>query len=204
MAGAACRACADRSATAARLEPTDAQRIQRALEVCELAGRPLSELHNAREKRDAIDPAIAVALIPQDRAALHARIAQRFDAMLAAGLVRELAALRAAMRSRPDLPAMRCVGYRQAWEFLDGRIDAPALRAQGIAATRQLAKRQYTWLRATPAAAFDPANPSLDEAVFALLVRKGASPPDSRVRCYAIISSLISCSQHRKRARPQP
>ena len=162
--------------TAARLEPTDAQRIQRALEVCELTGRPLSELHNAREKRDAIDPAIAVALIPQDRAALHARIAQRFDAMLAAGLVRELAALRASYALTPDLPAMRCVGYRQAWEFLDGRIDAPELRAQGIAATRQLAKRQYTWLRATPAAAFDPTNPSLDEEVFALLVRKGAAP----------------------------
>jgi len=71
---------------------------------------------------------------------------------------------------------MRCVGYRQAWDFLDGRIDAPELRAQGIAATRQLAKRQYTWLRATPAAAFDPTNPSLDEEVFALLVRKGAAP----------------------------
>ena len=162
--------------TAARLEPTDAQRIQRALEVCELAGRPLSELfQGAREARDALGPAIAVALIPQDRAALHARIAQRFDAMLAAGLVTELAALRARFVLTPDLPSMRCVGYRQAWEFLDGRIDAPALRARGIAATRQLAKRQYTWLRATAAAVFDPENPDLDDAVFALLVRNGAA-----------------------------
>jgi len=161
--------------TAARLEPTDAQRIQRALEVCELAGRPLSELQGAREARDALGPAIAVALIPQDRAALHTRIAQRFDAMLAAGLVPELAALRARYALIPDLPSMRCVGYRQAWEFLDGRIDALALRARGVAATRQLAKRQYTWLRATAAAMFDPANPDLDDAVFALLVRGGAA-----------------------------
>ena len=162
-------------ATAARLEPTDAQRIQRALEVCELAGRPLSELHGAREACDALGPAIAVALIPQDRAALHARIAQRFDAMLAAGLVTELAALRVRYALTPDLPSMRCVGYRQAWEFLDGRIDAAALRARGVASTRQLAKRQFTWLRATAAAMFDPANPDLDDAVFALLVRSRAA-----------------------------
>ena len=115
-----------------------------------------------------------MALVPEDRAALHTRIAQRFDAMLAAGLVSELAALRARYALTPDLPSMRCVGYRQAWEFLDGRIDALALRARGIAATRQLAKRQYTWLRATAAAVFDPANPDLDDAVFAILVRNGA------------------------------
>jgi tRNA dimethylallyltransferase len=159
--------------TAARLEPTDAQRIQRALEVCELAGRPLSELQGARETRDAIGPSIAVALVPNDRSALHVRIAQRFDAMLAAGLTAELAELRVRYALTPDLPSMRCVGYRQAWEFLDGRIDAPALRARGIAATRQLAKRQYTWLRATPATVFDPAAPGLDDAVCAFLVRSG-------------------------------
>jgi tRNA dimethylallyltransferase len=159
--------------TAARLEPTDAQRIQRALEVCALAGRPMSELQGAREAHDAPGPSIAVAIVPGDRTALHARIAQRFDAMLEAGLVSELAGLRARHALTPDLPSMRCVGYRQAWEFLDGRIDAPGLRTRGIAATRQLAKRQYTWLRATMATAFDAAHPALADAVFAFLVRHG-------------------------------
>jgi len=163
--------------TAARLEPTDAQRIQRALEVCTLAGRPLSELHGARETRDALGPSIAVALIPDDRTALHARIAERFDAMLAAGLTAELQRLRARYALSPDLPSMRCVGYRQAWEFLEGRIDAPELRTRGIAATRQLAKRQYTWLRATKAAAFEPSRPDLLDAVFAFLARNGVISP---------------------------
>ncbi len=159
--------------TAARLEATDAQRIQRALEVWELAGRPLSELQGAREAGDALGPAIAIALIPADRARLHAQIAARFDAMLAAGLVDELAGLRARYALTPGLPSMRCVGYRQAWEFLDGRIDAATLRAKGIAATRQLAKRQLTWLRATPATAFEPALPRVEEAVAAFLGRAG-------------------------------
>jgi tRNA dimethylallyltransferase len=162
--------------TAARIEPTDAQRIQRALEVCELAGRPLSELQGAREAQGALGSSIAVALVPKDRAALHAQIARRFDAMLAAGLVAELAALRTRYALIPDLPSMRCVGYRQAWEFLDGRIDAPALRERGIAATRQLAKRQYTWLRATPATVFDSAIPDLHDAVAAFLAREGVIP----------------------------
>jgi tRNA dimethylallyltransferase len=159
--------------TAARLEATDAQRIQRALEVWELAGRPLSELQGAREAGDALGPAIAIALIPADRARLHAQIAARFDAMLAAGLVDELAGLRARYALAPGLPSMRCVGYRQAWEFLDGRIDAATLRGEGIAATRQLAKRQLTWLRATPATVFEPAMPRLEEAVAAFLGRTG-------------------------------
>jgi tRNA dimethylallyltransferase len=159
--------------TAARLEPTDAQRIQRALEVCTLAGRPLSELQGAREARGALGSWIAVAIVPKDRTALHARIARRFDAMLEAGLVAELAELRTRHALTPDLPSMRCVGYRQAWEFLEGRIDAPRLRLSGIAATRQLAKRQYTWLRATKAAVFDSAQPGLADAVFAFLSREG-------------------------------
>jgi len=162
--------------TAARLERTDAQRIQRALEVCALAGRPLSELQGAREARDALGPSVAVAIVPGDRAALHQRIAQRFDAMLERGLVSELAQLRLRHALTPDLPAMRCVGYRQAWEFLDGHIDAPSLRAGGIAATRQLAKRQYTWLRATKATTFDTARPGLADAVFAFLAREGVIP----------------------------
>jgi tRNA dimethylallyltransferase len=162
--------------TAARLEVSDRQRIQRALEVCEIAGRPLSDLQGAREESDALGPSIAVALVPQDRAVLHARIAERFDAMIADGLVDELATLRARHALTPDLPSMRCVGYRQAWEFLDGRIDAPTFRARGIAATRQLARRQHTWLRAYPATAFDPSIPQLDAAICAFLRRAGLRP----------------------------
>ncbi len=162
--------------TAARLEATDAQRIQRALEVCEIAGRPLSRLLGAREADGALGPSIAIALIPPDRGALHAKIAERFDAMLAAGLVEELAALRARYALTSDLPSMRCVGYRQAWELLDGRVDAATFRARGIAATRQLAKRQHTWLRATPATAFDSTMPRLDDAIFEFLVRAGLRP----------------------------
>ncbi|HEY5638218.1 MAG TPA: tRNA (adenosine(37)-N6)-dimethylallyltransferase MiaA [Burkholderiales bacterium] len=131
--------------SAARIAPGDAQRIQRALEVFERAGRPLSVLQGqARAKRF---DAYWVALVPAERAALHARIARRFDAMLAAGLVDELRALRNQYDLQPTMPSMRCVGYRQAWQHLDGELDAKALREKGIAATRQLAKRQLTWLR---------------------------------------------------------
>jgi tRNA dimethylallyltransferase len=162
--------------TAARLEATDAQRIQRALEVFEIAGRPLSELQGAREAGDALGPAIAIALIPGDRARLHAQIAARFDAMLAAGLVDELSGLRTRHALTPELPSMRCVGYRQAWEFLERRIDAATLRAKGIAATRQLAKRQLTWLRGMPATVFEPALPRLEESVVAFLAGQGLPP----------------------------
>jgi len=153
-------------ATAARLPPTDAQRIQRALEVYRVSGQPLSALQGHREGADArLGTAVAVALVPSDRAWLHDAIARRFDAMLAAGLVDELRRLRAASALSPSMPSMRCVGYRQAWEFIDGRIDAATLRAQGIAATRQLAKRQLTWLRSLPATAFDPMRGDVAEAV---------------------------------------
>jgi tRNA dimethylallyltransferase len=163
------------AATAARLAPTDAQRIQRALEVFEATGTPLSRLQGARETAGAPAPVVAVALLLPDRAALHAAIARRFDAMLAAGLVEELRALRARFALHPNLPSMRCVGYRQAWEFLDGKIDAPTLRATGIAATRQLAKRQLTWLRALPANAFDAASRSLETDVARLIERAAAT-----------------------------
>jgi len=156
-------------ATAARLEVTDAQRIQRALEVHAIAGRPLSELQGLREPGDALGKAIAIALVPGDRARLHRAIAARFDAMLASGLVAELARLRARFVLGPELPSMRCVGYRQAWQYLDGAIDAATLRATGVAATRQLAKRQLTWLRATPATVFEPAAPGLVDAVATFL-----------------------------------
>ncbi len=160
-------------ATAARLEPTDAQRIQRALEVFELSGTPLSQLQGMRESGAALGSALSVAIVPSDRASLHAAIAERFDAMLAAGLVDELRFLRTRHALAPELPSMRCVGYRQAWEFVEGRVDAATLRATGIAATRQLAKRQLTWLRSTPASAFDPCMPGLVPAVAALLAGRG-------------------------------
>lgn len=134
--------------TAARIEPGDAQRIQRALEVCRLSGRPMSELL-ARERRAPFPyRAIALALVPSDRSVLHRRIAERFGAMLEQGLVEELQALRARYPLSPAMPSMRCVGYRQAWQYLEGAYDLATLREKGIAATRQLAKRQLTWLRA--------------------------------------------------------
>jgi tRNA dimethylallyltransferase len=153
--------------TAARLAPNDAQRIQRALEVFQIAGVPLSSLQGARDASAALGPSVSVAVAPPDRARLHAAIAERFDAMLAAGLVDELAGLRRRYALDPALPSMRCVGYRQAWEFMDGRIDASTLRAKGIAATRQLAKRQFTWLRAMGVAVLDATSPRLIDDVAA-------------------------------------
>jgi tRNA dimethylallyltransferase len=113
---------------------------------------------------------------------LHELIAARFDSMLAAGLVEELASLRTRYALEPGLPSMRTVGYRQAWEFLEGTIDAAQLRASGIAATRQLAKRQYTWLRATPAHAYDPADARTRDAVLHAVERAvaDASHPSAR------------------------
>jgi tRNA dimethylallyltransferase len=140
--------------TAARLEPNDAQRIQRALEIVKLTGKPMSAQLGARQ---GVDHAFrAIGLMPADRAELHARIAQRFDAMLEAGLVDELRCLR---RDHPalhaGLPSMKSVGYRQAWAYLEGEYGTGAaardeLRNRGIYATRQLAKRQMTWMRSMP------------------------------------------------------
>jgi len=151
--------------TAARLAPSDAQRIQRALEVHELTGRPLSSLQGARNAANDVGPVIAVAIAPADRAALHAGIAKRFDAMLAAGLVDETRQLRDEYRLTHDMPSMRCVGYRQALAHVDGMIDAATLREQGIAATRQLAKRQLTWLRSTDVATFECFAPDIADTV---------------------------------------
>lgn len=135
--------------TAERLEPTDAQRIQRALEVCYVTGRPLSSLlAEARETQPARD-IVAVSLEPSDRAVLHARIAERFEEMLELGLIGEVRRLREKYRLDPALPSMRCVGYRQTWQYLDGEFGLTRLRETGVAATRQLAKRQLTWLRST-------------------------------------------------------
>lgn len=144
-------------ATAARLPPGDSQRIQRALEVFEISGRPLSSFHGVRTAARARLPESALlSLEPTDRAWLHERIARRFDAMLEQGFLDEVHALRARGDLHADLPSMRCVGYRQAWETLDahgGHLDTKALaslRERGIFATRQLAKRQLTWLRGMP------------------------------------------------------
>ncbi|WCM89672.1 tRNA (adenosine(37)-N6)-dimethylallyltransferase MiaA [Acidovorax sp. NCPPB 3576] len=146
-------------ATAARLAPADSQRIQRALEVWRIAGQPLSSFHTIKKgAEDGANTAVDAlfTLEPEDRAWLHGRIAQRFDAMLDAGFVDEVRRLRARGDLHPDLPSMRCVGYRQAWEVLDGEaatgtLDLAGLRERGMAATRQLAKRQVTWLRSMPA-----------------------------------------------------
>ena len=140
--------------TADRLAPNDAQRINRALEIFELSGKPMSALLARREKPELPFELVPFALEPLDRAVLHERIALRFDQMLGkrddTGIVAEVAGLRARGDLHPNLPAMRCVGYRQAWEYLDGSIDRAQLRETGIVATRQLAKRQLTWLRSMP------------------------------------------------------
>jgi len=133
--------------TAARLAPNDAQRLQRALEILRLTGRPMSALL-AEATADGPPPwdFLSLGLLPSDRSVLHARIAERFDAMLAAGLEDELTHLRRTYRLQPEMPSMRCVGYRQVWEAQDGRLPRGELRDRGIYATRQLAKRQITWL----------------------------------------------------------
>ena len=133
-------------ASAARIAPTDRQRIQRALEVHALTGRPLSELQESMPEDDRLDIA-TVALVPEDRAALAQRIERRFDAMVDAGFVAEVQNLRARGDLTKELPALRAVGYRQIWGHLDGAYDWQEARRRALVATRQLAKRQLTWLR---------------------------------------------------------
>ncbi len=135
--------------TAARLEPTDAQRIQRGLEVWRATGTPMSRLLGRRTSALPFR-LVPIALVPGDRAVLHRRIAARFEQMLTDGIVEELARLRERYSLHGGLPSMRCVGYRQAWAHLEGEYDRATLRDRGIFATRQLAKRQLTWLRSTP------------------------------------------------------
>lgn len=150
-------------AAAAKIRPNDAQRIQRALEAMELSGQPLSALHAGVPGPGRVPyRVLKLALLPADRAALHERIATRFDAMLAAGFLEEVGRLRARGDLAPDLPALRAVGYRQAWQFLDGAFDGATFRLRAIAATRQLAKRQATWLRSElDARVCDPECPDL-------------------------------------------
>jgi tRNA dimethylallyltransferase len=136
--------------TAARIKPTDPQRIQRALEVCYLTARPMSASFRSQRAPALPYRAVSIALVPSDRTRLHERVALRFEAMLREGLIDEVRALKQRFELRADLPSMRAVGYRQVWAHLGGEYDLAALREKGIAATRQLAKRQLTWLRATP------------------------------------------------------
>ena len=132
--------------TAARLHPTDAQRVQRALEIYRLSGRPMSALLDEGQKQAPAYDYLSLGLLPSDRSVLHARIAERFDAMLAAGLENEVSELRKNYQLTADLPSMRCVGYRQVWEAQDGTSPRSEMRDRGIYATRQLAKRQITWI----------------------------------------------------------
>jgi tRNA dimethylallyltransferase len=144
--------------TAARLAPADSQRISRALEVFRISGKALSSFHqlNVAPAEPANSNALhwanapLLSLEPTDRSWLHKRIEQRFDDMLTNGFLDEVKVLRARGDLTPDLPAMRCVGYRQAWEALDGTLPMSELRDRGVFATRQLAKRQITWLRSLP------------------------------------------------------
>ncbi len=154
--------------SAGRIRPTDPQRIQRALEVIQVSGRPMSDQLGGRSQAP-LD-ALWIALVPRDRALLHRRIAERFERILDAGLVAELRALRQRFSLHPELPAMRCVGYRQTWKYLEGACTENELRESGITATRQLAKRQLTWLRKLASdALFDPFDSATTQQVVELL-----------------------------------
>ncbi|MFZ5561854.1 MAG: tRNA (adenosine(37)-N6)-dimethylallyltransferase MiaA [Pseudomonadota bacterium] len=156
-------------ASAARLQPNDGQRLQRALEVYELTGTPLSQWHAQQAPPPAPYRFVQLALAPPARGELHARIEQRFDEMLERGLVREVEGLRARPELHAGLPSMRAVGYAQVWAYLEGQYDHAEMRLRGIYATRQLAKRQHTWLRRfQQAACYDGAQ----EGLAGLLLKK--------------------------------
>lgn len=159
--------------TAARLHPTDTQRVQRAMEIFLVSGKPMSELIKHQEQNPLPYALTPIALIPSDRAALHQRIAVRFAEMMKNGLVDELRGLRDKYALHRDMTSMRCVGYRQAWEFMEGEISKAELVEKGIAATRQLAKRQLTWLRSMPdSIAIDCLSPDLTGQVARLIETK--------------------------------
>lgn len=165
--------------TAARLAPMDSQRIQRALEVWRVSGQPLSSFHT-RGSGDAAPPAphLLLSLEPTERAWLHGRIHQRFEQMWAANFLGEVQALRARGDLHLNLPSMRCVGYRQAWEALDAGLSGEALKAQvietGCAATRQLGKRQLTWLRSMQRSALAAESPGAGDALVAQVLAQCA------------------------------
>ena len=133
--------------SAARIHPNDPQRITRAIEVYELSGKPMSVWWAEQQAQSFPYPLLKIGLAPQERAILHERIALRFEQMLQQGFVDEVRHLRENPALNLDLPSMRCVGYRQVWQYLDGEFDYETMKDKGIAATRQLAKRQLTWMR---------------------------------------------------------
>lgn len=136
--------------SASRIHPNDPQRLMRALEVHEISGQSLTELWNRQQPQNFPFRTLSIGLAPADRAVLHERIARRFSLMLEVGFLDEVAALRARGDLSLELPSMKCVGYRQAWHYLDGDYDLAEMRYRGVVATRQLAKRQLTWLRSWP------------------------------------------------------
>jgi tRNA dimethylallyltransferase len=151
---------------ARRIHPNDPQRIQRALEVIELTGRPISDLQREQEDQQLGYRVLRVVACPQPRARLHARIELRFQRMLEQGFLREMETLRSRGDLHADLPSMRCVGYRQAWSFLEGEISHAEMCRKAVVATRQLAKRQLTWLRQeTGALWYDPVKESAQNFV---------------------------------------
>ncbi|OGA34075.1 MAG: tRNA (adenosine(37)-N6)-dimethylallyltransferase MiaA [Betaproteobacteria bacterium RIFCSPLOWO2_12_FULL_62_13b] len=166
--------------TAARLKPRDSQRIQRALEVYRITGEPMSRLlfHPpplAGEGREGAF--LSIALLPADRARLHQRISARLTEMLSRGLVEEVEALRQKYALSSELPSMRSVGYRQVWQHLEGELDRDELKDRAIYATRQLAKRQMTWLRSWPeCSVFDCFAPALSGKLYEVINRAGARP----------------------------
>lgn len=156
--------------TAQRLSPNDSQRIGRALEIWQISGQPMSALIGATQPADEPVATITVSLEPLERSLLHARIAERFGQMLELGLLTEVQTLHARGDLHPGLPSIRCVGYRQLWAMLEGELDLKQAREQAISATRQLAKRQITWLRSQPTRhIIDACSPSaIDQVVQAI------------------------------------
>jgi tRNA dimethylallyltransferase len=154
------------------LHPTDTQRIQRAMEIYRLTGQAMSVLIKQQTPHDLPYAITSITLVPSERAVLHQRIATRFEQMLEQGLVDELSGLRKKYELNPNMTAMRCVGYRQAWQFIEGEITEAQLKDTGIAATRQLAKRQLTWLRSmTENIELDCLAPDLTKSVLSELNR---------------------------------
>ena len=162
--------------SAARIHPSDSQRIQRALEVCYITGKPMSEVFKTLRVPDLPYRIAHIALVPSDRTPLHQRIAQRFDEMLKLGLIDEVRTIRDKFPLNDTSPSMRCVGYRQVWMYLSGQIDGAGMRQMALAATRQLAKRQLTWLRSMKGIKeFDCLDENLPEQVLKYLETCGAS-----------------------------
>ena len=163
--------------TAQRLSPNDSQRVGRALEIWQISGQPMSALLGATQSADEPVATITLSLEPLERSLLHTRIAERFDQMLELGLFAEVQALHARGDLHPGLPSVRCVGYRQLWAMLEGELDLKQAREQAISATRQLAKRQITWLRSQPdRKIIDACSPNAIDQVVQLVAKLTGQP----------------------------